>query len=162
MFGDIIVQKYFQGQFLLKLWEPWELIMTETPLLLVADNPSECSHAVILLLSLISPLKSSADYRPYVTIYENDIKEFMQLSKEKKIGNVILGVSNPYFTKIFSGYPAVLRMDSSYYDELQVLSPKNEGLDAKSLKKAKGLKYALKLNKVKPIMKPNLDTLKHL
>jgi hypothetical protein len=50
--------------------------MTETPLLIVGDDPSECSHAVLIILSLISPLKSQADYRPYITLYDEDIKEF--------------------------------------------------------------------------------------
>jgi hypothetical protein len=57
------------------LWQLWELIISETPLLIVGDDPTECSHAVMIILSLISPLKTNADYRPYLTIYDSDTKE---------------------------------------------------------------------------------------
>ena len=72
--------------------------MSETPLLLVADDPTECSHAVLIILSLISPLKTMADYRPYITLYDSDIKEFALMAKKKQVPNVILGVSNPFLT----------------------------------------------------------------
>jgi hypothetical protein len=96
MFGELIIQKYFRGCSLLILWQLWELVITETPLIIVGDDPTECSHAVLILLSLISPLKTQSDYRPYITLYDPDIKDFALLAKQKKIGNVILGVSNPY------------------------------------------------------------------
>ena len=70
MFGELNIQKYFKGQSLLLLWNLWELAITETPLLVVGDDPTECSHAVLTMLSLISPLKTLADYRPYITLYD--------------------------------------------------------------------------------------------
>ena len=78
------------------LWHLWEIAITETPLLVVGDDPTECAHVVVILLSLISPLKTLADYRPYITLYDSDIKEFSLQNKKKQLGNVILGVSNPY------------------------------------------------------------------
>jgi hypothetical protein len=36
----------------------------------------------MILLSLLSPLRSLADYRPYITLYDSDIKEFASLSKK--------------------------------------------------------------------------------
>ena len=76
MFGELIIQKYFQGSSVLILWNLWELAITETPLLVVGDDPTECSHAVLILLSLLAPLKTMADYRPYITLYDQDVKEF--------------------------------------------------------------------------------------
>mmetsp|Transcript_2771 Transcript_2771/g.2604 ORF Transcript_2771/g.2604 Transcript_2771/m.2604 type:complete len:88 (+) Transcript_2771:1122-1385(+) len=81
---------------MLILWSLWELVISETPLLIVADDPTECSHAVLILLSLISPLKTQADYRPYLTIYDPDTKDFAQQCKQNKLGCSIIGVSNPY------------------------------------------------------------------
>lgn len=49
--------------------------MTETPLLVVGEDPTECSHSILIMLSLISPLKTNSDYRPYITIYDHDIRE---------------------------------------------------------------------------------------
>ena len=57
MFGELIIERYFKGQNMLLLWSLWELVITETPLLIVGDDPTECSHAVLILLSLITPLK---------------------------------------------------------------------------------------------------------
>jgi hypothetical protein len=52
--------------------------MTETPLIIVGEDPSECSHSVLTLMSLLVPLKpvQTVDYRPYITLYEGDTKEF--------------------------------------------------------------------------------------
>ena len=117
IFGELIIQKYFKGQSLLILWDLWELIISETPLLIVGDDPTECSHAVLILLSLISPLKTLSDFRPYITIYDPDIKEFQYKSKQKAIGNIILGVSNPYLVTYLGQMPAVLHFDRGHFIE---------------------------------------------
>ena len=54
--NELKVQEVFQGHFILLLWNLWEILVTETPLLIVGSDPSECSHAVLTLLSLITPL----------------------------------------------------------------------------------------------------------
>lgn len=92
--------------------------MTETPLILVGEDPSECSHAVLSLLSLLSPLRPTVDYRPYITLYESDIKEFAARGKERgTIGNVLLGVTNPYIVQYAGGAPAVLHMERAHFAE---------------------------------------------
>jgi len=66
-------------------------------LIIVGDDPSESSHAVLILLSLLSPIHSTADYRPYLTLYEGDVKEIQARAKKTgSIGNSIIGVSNPF------------------------------------------------------------------
>ncbi len=41
------------------LWPLWEMAMTEMPLIVVGEDPSECSHTVLVLMSLLAPLKPS-------------------------------------------------------------------------------------------------------
>ena len=65
------------------LWEIWELIITEHPLLIVANDPKECSHAVLTCLSLIHPLVSSADVRPYLTVLNEDTEVYCDMVKNK-------------------------------------------------------------------------------
>ncbi|MCP9265389.1 hypothetical protein DINM_020669 [Dirofilaria immitis] len=60
----------------------WELVLTGEPVVVLAENPSECSTFVQSLTSLIWPL------RP----------------------NVILGVTNPFFTKVFQNWPHIIRL----------------------------------------------------
>ena len=77
LFGDLLIQRRcFSGHSLLLLWPLWELLLTETPLIIVGDDPSECSHAVLIMLSILAPMRTTADYRPYLTLYESDVKEF--------------------------------------------------------------------------------------
>jgi len=99
MFADLLVQEVFQGQSLFQLWSLWELLISETPLMVMGDNPKECSHAVMVLISLLHPLKPQADYRPYVTIFENDTKELITDLKQGYCPNVVIGSSNPLFNK---------------------------------------------------------------
>jgi len=58
------------------------------------------SEAVLGVISLISPLEFSGDYRPYFTIYDPDYRLYQEEHEKKKIGNVILGVTNPLFLKV--------------------------------------------------------------
>ena len=66
--NELKIQECFRGHFILLLWNLWEIVITEVPLLVVGTDPGECSHAVLTLLSLISPLTTQADFRPYVTV----------------------------------------------------------------------------------------------
>ena len=64
----LIVQDTFTGTLPFLLWSCWELLITEQPLLVIGNDPRECSHAVLTILSLIAPLTTTADVRPYITI----------------------------------------------------------------------------------------------
>ncbi len=94
-------------------------MLTETPLIIVGDDPSECSHAVLIMLSILAPMRTNADYRPYLTLYESDVKEFQARSKKSgSIGNSIIGVSNPFLVSYLGGEGnAVLHMDRAHFSE---------------------------------------------
>ena len=54
--NELKIEEVFKGHHMLQLWNLWELLITETPLLVVGGDPSECSHAILTALSLITPL----------------------------------------------------------------------------------------------------------
>jgi len=83
------------------MWNIWELVITETPILVVGGDPGECSHAILTMLSLVHPLTASADYRPYLTILNSDTDVYKEMVKNGTIPNAILGVSSPLLTKNF-------------------------------------------------------------
>ena len=71
------------------------------PLLIVADTPTYCSEAVLGIISLISPLEFIGDYRPYFTIYDPEYKMILEESERKMVRNIILGITNPFLSKVF-------------------------------------------------------------
>lgn len=97
------------------IWNIWELIVTEQPLLIVANDPRECSHAVLTVLSLIHPLTTSADVRPYLTVLNDDTEVYSEMSKQKNFPNAIIGTSNPLLLKKLENFPAILNLDNLSY-----------------------------------------------
>ncbi len=85
-----------------KIWNLWELVITETPLIVQTDSPSQCSQIVFLLSSLIFPLKYCGDIRPYFTIYDSDYKDYRDHENIKSSHCPILGVINPIVIKTLS------------------------------------------------------------
>lgn len=58
---------------------------------------------------MISPLKYCADHRPYFTVHDSEFKQFTS----KGLGPpppVILGVTNPFFTKMLHHWPHTIRL----------------------------------------------------
>eukprot|EP01137_Pigoraptor_chileana_P010455 Opistho-2@60122 len=94
-----------------ELYALWELVLTAEPLIVMAATPTCCSDTVLALISLISPLSYSCDYRPYFTIHDSDFKEFT--SKTKPAPHAILGVTNPFFTKAFQHWPHMLKVGAA-------------------------------------------------
>lgn len=60
------------------------------------------------MFSLITPFKFEADYRPYFTIHDNEFKEFT--SNVHGTPHVILGVTNPFFSKTLYHWPHTIRL----------------------------------------------------
>jgi hypothetical protein len=54
----------------------WELVLTCEPLIVMASTPDVCSQVVSSLVSIITPLKYSRDYRPFFTIHDSEFKEY--------------------------------------------------------------------------------------
>jgi hypothetical protein len=86
----------------------WELMLTAEPLLVVSPSPVICSKVVLALLSIVSPLVYSGDYRPYFTIHCPESRDFFD--KRKPAPPCILGVTNPVFEQALAHWPHVLRV----------------------------------------------------
>jgi hypothetical protein len=147
LFGDLIIQRRnggLTGTNVYLLWPLWELAMTEQPLIVVGEDPSECSHLVLILMSLLNPLKPSntTDYRPYITLYEGDVKDFSSRNKTSTgLGNTVLGVSNPYLVSYIGGTvnpPAVLHLERAHFLEKKYQAPKDVELTSKCVKSFTG------------------------
>lgn len=97
-----------------KLWLLWELVLTGEPILLVSPSPTQCSDAVIGLVSLISPLRYCGDYRPYFTIHDSDFRTYTHVpSGQETIPSLILGATNPFFFKALSHFPHVVTVGAA-------------------------------------------------
>jgi len=99
-FQDINLYRIFKGNKLPYLWKLWELVLTNQPIMVVSDLPSECSETVLGLLSTICPLEYQTDYKPYFTIYDPEYREIQDLYDKKIAKCAIIGVTNPLFLKV--------------------------------------------------------------
>ncbi|VVC93439.1 unnamed protein product [Leptidea sinapis] len=86
----------------------WELVLTAEPIVVIASSPTECSSLVQALTYLIQPIPYSAEYRPYFTIHDSEFKEFTR--KQFNPPCVILGVTNPFFTKTLQHWPHTIKL----------------------------------------------------
>lgn len=89
----------------------WELVLTAEPIVVMASSPTECSAMVQALTNLIQPLPYAAEYRPYFTIHDSEFKEFTR--KQYSPPCVILGVTNPFFTKTLQHWPHTIKLSDS-------------------------------------------------
>jgi hypothetical protein len=71
--------------------------MLNKALLIIGANPQQASHAVLGAISLIYPFYYSGNFNPYVTIYDPNLEK---IAKEDK--NLIMGATNPLFSKYFN------------------------------------------------------------
>jgi len=92
----------------------WELVLTAEPLVVMASNPTVCSSTVQYLTSIIYPLSYCADYRPFYTIHDSDFKEITSSGSNSSAGsqlpNILLGVTNPFFTKALDHWPHIVKL----------------------------------------------------
>jgi hypothetical protein len=85
----------------------WELVLLGEPLVIIATSPTDSSHMVQALTSLIHPLEYHAEVYPYFTIHNTEFREFAAASNPPA---VILGVTNPYFAKTLQSWPHTVRI----------------------------------------------------
>lgn len=107
LFSDSLLFPSFRG-LLLSLWTLWELMLLGESLLLVAPTPTLCSEAVTALISIVSPLTVSVDFRPYFTIHDPDFARLNSLQQGKLFPPMVLGVTNLFFLKSLSNIPHVV------------------------------------------------------
>eukprot|EP01083_Nonionella_stella_P228874 810764_1 len=106
-FQEVNIYRYFHVV-LGNLWCLWELALAGQPLLVVGTSAEQCSHAVLGIMSLISPITYHGDFRPYFTIYDDDFKHFCNLHDRDMLPPLILGVTNPFFLKVMPKFPHIL------------------------------------------------------
>ena len=117
---ELKIEEAFPGYTLLLLWNLWELLITEQPLLVVGGDPRECSHAILTALSLVHPLTSFADVRPYLTIQNCDTEVYHEMLKQGVEPKAVIGISSPLLTKNFSTFPAILRLDNNFFKDSKI------------------------------------------
>lgn len=104
---EIDIIRYFQPV-LMHCHLLWELVLLGEPLVVISTSPDVCSSTVLSLISSISPLRYHCDYRPFFTIHDSEFKEYT--SRTQAPPRVLLGVTNPFFTKTLQHYPHIIRI----------------------------------------------------
>uniref|UniRef100_A0A915PQ42 UDENN domain-containing protein n=1 Tax=Setaria digitata TaxID=48799 RepID=A0A915PQ42_9BILA len=136
----------------------WELVLTGEPIVVLAQNPSECSNFVQSLISLIWPLRYASDYRPFFTIHDAEFREYS--SKTNPWPDVILGVTNPFFAKIFQNWPHIIRLVPSEEQQTVVGGKRKKVWNKRILETKYGLfsQYKMFLQKDKTLFKGALKS----
>ncbi|KAJ1937701.1 hypothetical protein FBU59_004674, partial [Linderina macrospora] len=93
------------------LWACWELMILGESLVVLADTPARCSEAIVSLVDIIFPITYCGDYRPYFTIQDPDFRAI--ISKTHVPANMVVGVSNPFFSEAMAHWPHKLFLGSS-------------------------------------------------
>lgn len=92
------------------LWICWELVLTGSSIMVMADTPRSCSEVVWCLTELIKPIPFGSDIRPYFTIQDSDAKLIAHRNAPPPSGTII-GVTNPVFVKMIDKWGAVLHVE---------------------------------------------------
>ena len=152
-----------------KILSLWEIVITEIPIIVFADDPNKCSNVVKLLESLIYPFEFKGDVRPYFSIYDYDFKDYKDNSNLSNLNNPILGVINPFCANSFDNF-IILHFDDNYYNEKLIDNPtKNikyksfeelEHNDNNFIIKQKKDPNINNINKVKVLTKPDKNLIK--
>lgn len=111
LFHDSDLFGIFRG-LLMQLWKLWELLLIGEPILVIAPTPPQCCEAVAGLVSLISPLLFSVDFRPYFTIHDPEFTKLNSLQAGSSFPPVLLGVTNLFFLKALREMPHIISVGS--------------------------------------------------
>ncbi|KAJ3266719.1 Protein dennd6a [Chytriomyces hyalinus] len=88
----------------------WELLILGESILVSAETPKSCSQVVWALLELVKPVPFGGDFRPFFTLQDS---EFRTLGRSTSVPSAtILGVTNPFFDKLFQHWPHKVRVGS--------------------------------------------------
>ncbi|KAL1373092.1 hypothetical protein HN51_003105 [Arachis hypogaea] len=113
---------------LLQLWILWELLLIGEPILIIAPTPSQCCEAVASLVSLVSPLLCSVDFRPYFTIHDPLFARLNSIREGEAFPPMVLGVTNLFFLKALRNIPHVVSVGTPPTNSNRVsLSAKSTG-----------------------------------
>lgn len=100
------------------------------------------------VISLVHPLKFMGDFRPYITMYDDDIKTYTALYKDKKRPLVVMGSCNPYLARMLENFPAILHLEKEYYMENKLV-PLSKRKMSEFLKNEKPKSFIDKILKTK-------------
>lgn len=114
----------------------WELVLIAEPLVIIATSPTDSSHTVQALTSLIHPLEYHAEVYPYFTIHNTEFREFAAATNPPA---VILGVTNPYFAKTLQSWPHTVRIS----EPLQIQHHTEHPLPHRKLERVRSLQKFL-------------------
>ena len=95
------------------MWNLWEIMITGEPLLVYGESPEQCSRIVLSIVSLISPLVSACDFRPYLSIHTKVADTIIEAHDKGSILPVVAGVTNQLWLKSLSRWPNVLILGQS-------------------------------------------------
>ena len=108
LFPELDIYLAFQGV-VLHLWTLWEIMLLNEPIMVMGPSPGSCSSAVAGLLSLISPLVYSSDFRPYFTVQDPEFIEYSQGGgKDRTKLPVCIGATNLHFLRALEGFPNIV------------------------------------------------------
>lgn len=91
----------------------WEILALGEPLLVYAPTPTDCSSAVMALLSLLHPLPFTGDWRPYLSLHDADFDRISNCTDVSELfpRGAIFGVTNGLLVDTL-GFPHVLHLPS--------------------------------------------------
>lgn len=87
--------------------------------MVIGSSAEQCSHSVLGIMSLISPITYHGDFRPYFTVYDDDFKHFCNLHDRDMLPPLLLGVTNPFFLKVMPKFPHILILSNSEENDSQ-------------------------------------------
>ncbi|CAH9106906.1 unnamed protein product [Cuscuta europaea] len=111
LFHDSDLFGIFRG-LLMQVWKMWELLLIGEPILIIAPTPPQCCEAVSGLVSLVSPLLCSIDFRPYFTIHDAEFAHLNTLPEGATFPPMVLGVTNLFFLKALCNMPHIVSVGS--------------------------------------------------
>lgn len=97
-----------------RIWALWELVALGEPLVVLAPTPSQCSSAVLAVMSLIHPLPFVGDWRPYFCIQDIDYPRFAGAESISQVlpRGAVFGVTSPHVLQTLK-FPHVLTVSGT-------------------------------------------------
>jgi len=86
------------------LWQIWELVLLQEPILIYSSTPCESSDAVLSVIDLISPLHYAGDCRPFLTANDRGYSRYFG----GKTVEAVVGITNLNALGTFRGTKIML------------------------------------------------------
>mgnify|MGYP001459159774 FL=1 len=90
------------------MWDLCEIMLSSEPLIVFGQSPEQCSRVILSLVSLISPLVSACDFRPYLSIQSKVADTIIRAHDAGEQLPVVIGVTNQLWLKSLPRWPNIL------------------------------------------------------